>query len=136
MTLRPEYGPVLYCGRVGQKFHRQNDHTVRNAIWFAAGVGLGLGVGVRYSASTTPPVDVVAKWAATTLGGPIKIGEVVIRTGDYALADRDGIVIIPGEIVEEVVTETEKVLQKENVIRKAILQGVDPVQAYLTHGKF
>jgi 4-hydroxy-4-methyl-2-oxoglutarate aldolase len=49
----------------------------------------------------------------------------VIRTGDYALADRDGIVIIHGEIVEEVVTETEKVLQKENLIRKAILQGVD-----------
>jgi regulator of RNase E activity RraA len=82
------------------------------------------------------PVDVVGKWAATALGKPIKIGDVVVRTGDYVLADRDGIVIIPGEIVEEVVIETEKVLQKENLVRKAILQGVDPVQAYLTYGKF
>jgi regulator of RNase E activity RraA len=82
------------------------------------------------------PVDVVPKWAATALGQPIKIGEVVIRTGDYVSADRDGIVIIPGEIIEEVVTETEKVLQKESLVRKAILQGVDPVQAYLTYGKF
>jgi regulator of RNase E activity RraA len=81
-------------------------------------------------------VDVVAKWAATALGQPIKIGEVVIRTGDYVSADRDGIVIIPGEIIEEVVTETEKVLQKESLVRKAILQGVHPVQAYLTYGKF
>ena len=81
-------------------------------------------------------MDVVGKWAATALGKPIKIGDVVVRTGDYVLADRDGIVIIPGEIVEEVVTETEKVLQKENLVRKAILQGVDPVQAYLTYGKF
>ena len=82
------------------------------------------------------PVDVVGKWAATALGKPIKIGDVVVRTGDYVLADRDGIVIIPGEIVDEVVIETEKVLQKENLVRKAILQGVDPVQAYLTYGKF
>jgi hypothetical protein len=35
--------------RVGQVFHSQNDHTVRNAIWFAAGIGLGLGVGVLFA---------------------------------------------------------------------------------------
>jgi 4-hydroxy-4-methyl-2-oxoglutarate aldolase len=52
------------------------------------------------------------------------------------LADRDGIVIIPGRIASEVVQETEEVLRKENLVRKAILQGVDPVQAYLQYGKF
>lgn len=52
------------------------------------------------------------------------------------MADRDGIVIIPGEIAEEVVTKTEEVFQTENLVRKAILQGVDPVKAYLKYGKF
>jgi regulator of RNase E activity RraA len=52
------------------------------------------------------------------------------------LADRDGIVVIPGEIAEDVVTETEKVLQKENLVSDAILQGMDPVKAYLAYGKF
>jgi gas vesicle protein len=32
--------------RVGQAIHGQEDHTVRNAIWFAAGIGFGIGVGV------------------------------------------------------------------------------------------
>jgi 4-hydroxy-4-methyl-2-oxoglutarate aldolase len=82
------------------------------------------------------PVDVVSKWAATSLGEPIQVGEVTVCTGDYILADRDGIVTIPGAIAAEVVQETEEVLRKENLVRKAILQGVDPVQAYLQYGKF
>jgi regulator of RNase E activity RraA len=82
------------------------------------------------------PVDVVGKWAATALGEPVQIGEVTVRTGDYALADRDGIIIIPAEIASEVVQQTEEVLRTENLVRKAILQGVDPVAAYLQHGKF
>jgi 4-hydroxy-4-methyl-2-oxoglutarate aldolase len=82
------------------------------------------------------PVDIVGKWAATAFGEPVKIGDVVVRTGDYVLADRDGIVVIPGEIAEDVVTETEKVLQKENLVSDAILQGMDPVKAYLAYGKF
>jgi 4-hydroxy-4-methyl-2-oxoglutarate aldolase len=82
------------------------------------------------------PVDVVGKWAATSLGEPIQIGEVTVRTGDYVLADRDGIVVIPADIASEVVQQTEEVLRTENLVRKAILQGVDPVAAYLQHGKF
>ena len=82
------------------------------------------------------PIDVVGKWAATSFGEPINIGEVRIHTNDYVLADRDGIVVIPENLVEEVVAETEEVLRKENLVRKAILQGVDPVDAYLQHGKF
>jgi 4-hydroxy-4-methyl-2-oxoglutarate aldolase len=82
------------------------------------------------------PVDVVAKWAATAFGEPVQIGEVTIHTGDYVLGDRDGIVIIPGAIAEEVVEQTEEVLRTENLVRKAILQGADPVAAYLRYGKF
>ena len=82
------------------------------------------------------PADIVGKWAASAFGEPVKIGDVVVRTGDYVLADRDGIVVIPGEIAEDVVTETEKVLQKENLVSDAILQGMDPVKAYLAYGKF
>jgi hypothetical protein len=32
--------------RVGRAIRRQEDHTVRNAISFAAGIGLGIGVGI------------------------------------------------------------------------------------------
>ena len=82
------------------------------------------------------PVDVVAKWAVTAFGGPVQIGEVTVHTDDYLMADRDGIVVIPAAIAGEVVQEAEDVLRTENLVRKAILQGVDPVQAYLQYGKF
>ena len=82
------------------------------------------------------PVDVVGRWIADSFEKPITIGEVTILTGDHVLADRDGVVIIPQKIAEEVITKTEKVLQMESLIRKAILQGIDPQEAYLKYGKF
>jgi len=69
-------------------------------------------------------------------GDPITIGEVTISSGDYLLADRDGVVIIPAKVVDEVVTKTEQVLQTENKVRTAILAGMDPQEAYLKFGKF
>ena len=59
-----------------------------------------------------------------------------IHTGDYAVADRDGVVIIPAARVEQVTDMTEKVLATESLVRKAIREGVDPKQAYLKYGKF
>jgi len=82
------------------------------------------------------PRDVVGRWVADATGDPIEIGGVVIETGDHVLADRDGIVIIPGDIAAEVTEKVEQVLATENKVRTAILQGIDPVEAYLRHGKF
>ena len=42
--------------------------------------------------------------------------------------------MIPAAIASEVLKETEEILRKENLVRKAILDGV--VQAYLQYGKF
>ncbi|MFZ9322970.1 MAG: RraA family protein, partial [Hylemonella sp.] len=67
---------------------------------------------------------------------PVNIGSVTICSGDYLLADRDGVVIIPGDIAERVVHETEQTMQTENKVRTAILSGVDPVEAYERYGKF
>jgi regulator of RNase E activity RraA len=70
------------------------------------------------------------------LGGPIRIGGLTVTTGDYVLADRDGVVVIPQAIASEIVAKTEEVMKKESLVRKAILEGVDPREAYLKYGKF
>ena len=93
-------------------------------------------IGFPVFCSYFTPMDIVGKWAAIAFEQPIKIGEVVIHSGDYVLADRDGIVIIPQALSQDVVAETEEVLRTENLLRKAILQGVNPVDAYLRYGKF
>ncbi len=95
-----------------------------------------LKIGFRVWCRYMTPRDVVGRWVADGFGEPIVIGGVTIRTGDYVMADRDGAVIIPQEIIAEVTERVEQVLQTENKVRTAILEGVDPVDAYLKYRKF
>jgi len=82
------------------------------------------------------PADIVERWISGRYGEPIVIGEVTISTGDYALGDRDGVVIVPSRLVEEVVARTEAVVATESDMRRALIGGMDPVDAYHKFGKF
>ncbi len=95
-----------------------------------------LKIGFPVFCSFNTPSDIVRRWVPDRFGQPVTIGDVTVCTGDWLLADRDGVVIIPGKIAEEVVTKTEQVLQTENKVRSAILGGMDPQEAYLKFGKF
>ena len=82
------------------------------------------------------PSDIVERWIPDRYGEPVTIGEVTIRSGDYLIGDRDGVVIIPADLVAEVVARTEEVVATESEMRKALIGGMDPVEAYLKYGKF
>ena len=82
------------------------------------------------------PADVVGRWVAEDLGQPITIGQLKINSGDYVIADRDGVVMIPADLAEKVTAEAEKVVKTESEVRKAIRRGVDPQEAYLKYGAF
>src|SRR5437763_534461 len=82
------------------------------------------------------PADVVERWVADRFGEPVIIGTTTINSGDFLLGDRDGVVIIPREVVEEVVAKTEDVVATESEMRKALMGGMDPVDAYNRFGKF
>ncbi len=84
----------------------------------------------------TTPIDVVGAWKPEAYGEPIAIGNVTICNGDYLLGDRGGVIIIPGEIVSEVVEQVETVVGTESAVRSAIRAGEDPQKAYLKWGKF
>ena len=82
------------------------------------------------------PADIVARWIPDGYGVPVTIGTVTISTGDYLLGDRDGVVIIPRALAEEVVAKTEEVVATESDMRRALVAGMDPVEAYNRYGKF
>jgi len=82
------------------------------------------------------PSDVVCRWKITSLGEPIKIGDLLINSGDYVLGDIDGVVVIPRNIASEVISETEGYINTESALRKDILSGVDPQEAYLKYRVF
>jgi 4-hydroxy-4-methyl-2-oxoglutarate aldolase len=93
---------------------------------------LGFPVFCRYFT----PRDIVGSWTTNTIGDPIVIGDVRIAEGDYVVADRDGVVIIPNAVAELAVCTVEKVMATENSVRDAIRNGMDPQEAYLRYGKF
>ena len=82
------------------------------------------------------PKDVINFWKPTKFESKITIGDVTIHNNDYVLADIDGVIIIPQEKIEEVLTKTEEMINTENLVRKAIREGVDPKEAYLKYGIF
>jgi 4-hydroxy-4-methyl-2-oxoglutarate aldolase len=93
---------------------------------------LGFPVFCRYFT----PRDIVGSWAIDTIGEPVVIGGVSIRSGDYVIADRDGVVIVPASFIDEVANRVVLVMATENLVRNAIREGVDPQEAYLRYGKF
>jgi 4-hydroxy-4-methyl-2-oxoglutarate aldolase len=82
------------------------------------------------------PRDIVGHWLPEMTNTPITIGDVVIEPNDYLIGDRDGVLRVPKGLAEDVVGKAEAAMATENHIRKAILAGVDPQQAYLEYGKF
>jgi 4-hydroxy-4-methyl-2-oxoglutarate aldolase len=82
------------------------------------------------------PADIVERWIPDRYGEPVTIGAVTVATGDYLLGDRDGVVVIPRAMAEEVVGKTEEVVATESDMRRALVGGMDPVEAYDRYGKF
>jgi 4-hydroxy-4-methyl-2-oxoglutarate aldolase len=97
---------------------------------------LVLAQGFPVFCSFLTPADIVERWMPDACAEPIRIGTVAIATGDYLLGDRDGVVVIPRAIAEDVVTRTEAIVATESDMRRALLGGMDPVDAYHKYGKF
>jgi 4-hydroxy-4-methyl-2-oxoglutarate aldolase len=93
---------------------------------------LGLPVYCKF----TTPADIAGRWRVDEMGTTVRIGGIDIATGDYVIADRDGAVIVPEDRAEEVITKAEASVASEDKVRAAILDGVDPKDAYLKFGKF
>jgi 4-hydroxy-4-methyl-2-oxoglutarate aldolase len=82
------------------------------------------------------PLDIVARWVPDRVGEPVTIGRVTVSAGDQVVADRDGVVVVPAALAAEVAAEARRVMSTESDMRKAILAGMDPKEAYLKYGKF
>jgi 4-hydroxy-4-methyl-2-oxoglutarate aldolase len=82
------------------------------------------------------PRDIVGHWLPAAINVTITIGDVGIKPGDYMVGDRDGLLRVPKTLAEEIVGKAEAAMATESLVRKAILAGVDPQQAYLKYGKF
>lgn len=92
----------------------------------------GLPVFCRYRT----PADAVPRWQIQSWNNPVTIAGVRIAPGDYVLADRDGIVVVPDGVRDEVFARAEKLASTENEIRAAVRGGMAPLDAYERYGVF
>jgi regulator of RNase E activity RraA len=93
---------------------------------------LGFPVFARYQT----PKDIIGRWMLDAFNVTIVIGDTRIEPGDYIVGDLDGVLAIPRQIAEQVVTTAEEVVRTENLVRKAVLEGVAPLEAYEKFGRF
>ena len=88
--------------------------------------------GFRLFADGVQCTDAYGKWQITEFEVPIVVpgihGDVEINPGDYIFGDPDGVLVIPAELVEDVVSGAEKRLARENLVREEIYNTNDIVE--------
>jgi regulator of RNase E activity RraA len=75
------------------------------------------------------PVQSIGRWKVTGAQEPLYMRGatarwVTVRPGDFVLADEDGVLVIPAEVVDRVLTRAEELTRTEEQIRAAIEEGL------------
>jgi len=65
---------------------------------------------------------------------PVEVGGVTIRSGDWVIADEDGVVVIPGEVRDDALRRAWEKVHAENRTRDAIRAGMGAAEAYARFG--
>lgn len=82
------------------------------------------------------PADAVPRWEILEWGVTTVVGGVEVSPGDVVVADVDGVIVVPEDVAEEVLSEAEDLKETENQVREAVLDGALPLEAYEEYGKF
>ena len=90
-----------------------------------------------FTFGTTP--NAFGGWAVTDVNVPIMLPGhlahyVRVFPGDFIFGDNDGVQLIPGEIVDEVLLEVEATFEKENKERELLASGISIDEVYRQFG--
>ncbi len=74
-------------------------------------------------ASGIKPVDSMGRGIVTAYNVPVECGEVIVSPGDFVFADFDGVIVVPKDIVKEVIALATDKVQRENNSRRELIEG-------------
>lgn len=69
------------------------------------------------------PLDSKGRLDAVSHGQPIRIGDCIVRPGDYLFGDIDGVVVIPAELAETALPRALEKVSGENKVREELAKG-------------
>jgi 4-hydroxy-4-methyl-2-oxoglutarate aldolase len=69
------------------------------------------------------PLDSKGRLDAVSHGQPIRIGDCVLKPGDYVFGDIDGVVVVPAELAELALPKALEKVKGENKVRDELAKG-------------
>jgi len=80
------------------------------------------------------PADSLGRLDVVAHNIPIQSGGVLTYPGDLVLADHDGVVVVPYAVAEETLRLAEEKVRGENLVRKALAEGMPTTEAFAKFG--
>jgi regulator of RNase E activity RraA len=80
------------------------------------------------------PADSLGRLDVVGHNVPVECGGVLIHPGDLVLADHDGVVAVPQAAAEECLRLAEEKVSGENLVRKALAEGMTTTDAFAKFG--
>jgi 4-hydroxy-4-methyl-2-oxoglutarate aldolase len=80
------------------------------------------------------PLDSKGRLDGICHGQPIRIGETVVRPGDWVFGDVDGVVVVPAELAETAFARAMEKVQGENRVRAELAKGRSVREVFAEYG--
>ena len=79
-------------------------------------------------------LDISFRGKVLAYGVPAKVGDVPVSPGDVVFGDRDGVLIVPARLADEVFDRALEKARGENQVREAFREGMSAVEAFHKFG--
>ena len=91
------------------------------------------GLGLPLFARSRTPLTARGRIIEESTNEQIEIAGVAVRPGDYIIADNSGIVVVPADRAEEVISEAESIVAREAAMAKDVIAGKSVVDVMGTN---
>jgi 4-hydroxy-4-methyl-2-oxoglutarate aldolase len=139
---RAEAGAVLCVDSRGKGLYGVLGELMMEAARVRGLAALVIDDGVRDIERLSAPPVIAAlgicsrgtfKRRTLSLGAPVGIDGVLVRSGDWVIGDRNGVCVLPADGVDDIVAAARARVAREETLREEIRRGVPTTQALGLH---